>query len=402
MGNNLYGAGEAPSTNLGGITNLAQTSDTYPITFGKGLWVDDTTLTTIAAKGDGDKKIRFVYGVGSTTSGAIYVGNKLSSSKILDITKAVDGVITTVTVTFIGADNTVQTMDFDVTDPEALEKVQAYLQAETISSDSTNGGLTVTATPDAETGFNTYEINVNVDGETIDIVNNELTGAKYELTRIPDGEADEQYASQYHLVMTSPDGQTTVIAGDTINIDKDRMVRSAEVLVFDKNSDGEAYDPVADAGEPFYALDKNGDLLQAPDGYGIQLNHTYLRLVINTIGNDEGGSAGTNDNTNDVYLDFTEIMGAAAFEAMDASIKDHENRLLEIEGSYVKTVEISTPGQDDQFETVSVTVSNDGTDTDVEFDIPTQNYYDSVSENFTQLEANDQVFADALTWQGLD
>ena len=86
MGNNLYGAGEAPAENLNNVQPYsAPVTGSYPITFGKGEWVDDSTLQAIVAKGNDDVKIRFVFGVGNTDSGAIYVGNTLASSTVLDV-----------------------------------------------------------------------------------------------------------------------------------------------------------------------------------------------------------------------------------------------------------------------------------------------------------------------------
>lgn len=403
MGNNLYGAGEAPTTDLNNVASIdayATANTDYPITFGKGDWVDNGTLTTIAAKGDDDKKIRFVFNVGDTKSGAIYVGNTLSSSRVLDVSVVPDGVITRVNVTYIGTDHTVQSDSFEITDPEAVEKIEEFLSDEILSSDPSTGAITVTPSADPSTGFNTYEISVNTDGQTIDVVNNQLAGVTYRLDKVPSAEVSDNYASQYKLMMISPDGETETVAGDTINIDKDRMVKDAHVCLFNKKEDGSDYtaeDWASDPRPDLYAFLPDGTKEKAPAGYGIVPNHTYLHLVINTY--DDTGSEGTSD---DVFLDFTEIMGAAAFEAMDASIKDHEDRITEIEDSYVKTVELSTPAQDDQFETVTVTISNDGTDSEVEFDIPTQQYYDNVSSNFDILEANDEKLAAVLTWQNLD
>lgn len=401
MGNNLYGAGEAPANNLGTVQDYsAPVTGSYPITFGKGEWIDDSTLQAIVAKSDDDVKIRFVYGIGDTESGAIYVGNTLASSKVLNVSLNEDGVVTTVTVTYIGNDATVQDLSFQITDPESVEKIEDFLKDEIITTDPSTGGVTVTTAEDPSTGFNTYEITVNTDGDTIDIVNNQLTGAKYRLDKVPSADVAENYASQYKLMQISPDGTTETQVGDTINIDKDRMVRDAHVCTFNKKEDGSDYtdaDWDSDPRPDLYAELPDGTLEKAPAGHGIVRNHTYLHLVINTY--DDSGSEG---ETDDVYLDFTEIMGAAAFEAMDASIKDHEERITEIESSYIKTVEIETPAADDQFETVTMVLSENGTDSSIEFDIPTQQYYNDVSTNFAVLEANDTMLATALTWQDLD
>ena len=123
--------------------------------------------------------------------------------------------------------------------------------------------------------------------------------------------------------------------GGVYNIDKDRVVREAHVCVFNKKEDGTDYtqaDWDSDPRPDLYAELPDGTLEKAPEGYGIEFNHTYLHLVINTYNPD---IADPDDTTDDVFLDFTDIMGAAAIEAMNSSIIDHEERITEIEGSYV-------------------------------------------------------------------
>jgi hypothetical protein len=56
-------------------------------------------------------------------------------------------------------------------------------------------------------------------------------------------------------------------------------------------------------------------LEKAPEGQNLYLNHTYLHLIFNTENNDEVYPEG-NDTTTDVYLDFTEIMGAGAMSEL--------------------------------------------------------------------------------------
>lgn len=142
----------------------------------------------------------------------------------------------------------------------------------------------------------------------------------------------------------------------------------------------------------------DGELEPAPTGYEIEFNHTYLHLVINTSDGKEDGSG--NDDTNDVYLDFTEIFYAGAFGELNDTVNDHEERISAIEDSYVKTVTVGNEAN--QFKTVTITTSADGTDTATTFDIPAQSYYNQIEDNFTAIEENTTIFKDALTWGGLD
>ena len=131
MVKNLYGANEAVAL------NDASTAVEPNITFGKGAF-DESTVVAITEKDDSDSKIRFVYG-GEGGSGLIFAGNKLVSSKILDITtnEAADKV----TVTWFGtqvdkADDTVKTQvwttEFNIVDKDTvaamIEAAQEDLQ----------------------------------------------------------------------------------------------------------------------------------------------------------------------------------------------------------------------------------------------------------------------------------
>jgi hypothetical protein len=78
----IFGAGEK-GQNLNDVSNFSGPTTGYPITFGKGAW-ESGVFETIAETND--NKIRFVWNADNTNSGAIYAGNQLVSSKILDIT----------------------------------------------------------------------------------------------------------------------------------------------------------------------------------------------------------------------------------------------------------------------------------------------------------------------------
>lgn len=453
----FYGAGEStgvvdPATkgtafdasvdvSVGLINGLLK--DTSAIRFGKGAAGEDyAAFNTIVALDD-DNKMRLVWnekegtGVGKVDpqSGAIFVGNKLVSSRILDIT--VDGNDGWVTADYdadgnatytasdfkraekvvvkwfgFGHDNrnadgsklTVAPVDsmgihyttFEILDPDVINSRLAQLdervddiEAHLMDADNLTvaDGAALTVTPGKkavkevtelklvdgelveakkEVEFATWQVAVNVDDDTVQIVKegegaaekNVLKVATYSLDKvsadvddIENGAAvDDQFAAQYQLVMTDPTGKKIAV-GDTINIMKDFLLKGASVCTFDRfDSNGVAitwgtegtfelangthmaytatkgegadeegnvtFGSLVDAGYPVrpWALHVDGHYELAPVGKGVKWGHTYLHLVLNTQNDDEktvignvDGTASDNDMTTDVYLDFTDI-----------------------------------------------------------------------------------------------
>ena len=427
----VFGANEKATENLKNTTDYSAPQEGYPITFGRGEWTDGV-FATIAAKDDEDAKIRFIWKVDGTDSGAIYAGNQLVSSKILDITTnaTADEPATEVTVKFIGSDSTIQETKFGVVDPESLgaleERVQA-LETWAKSGDIITGteGGAVTVTPSDEQPAK-YTISVNVDGDDVSILDdNKITVSKYFIEKVQD--ASTEYSAQYKLMVQKPGSDEFEQAGDTINIFKDFFLKNAHVCTFNKKADGSDWviiDPtkIDDLGSVYAEIPEDQKdyadvsveitdqetgavtimyLEKAPLNHGLYLNHTYLHLIVNTLNNDEIQPEG-NDTTTDVYLDFTEIIGSGAFATLTQEVEDISTRVSTIEGSYIKEINIPESSVDEQFKTITITTSVDGESIDSSFDIADTAYYDLVASNFETLNADCSTFANSLTWQGLN
>lgn len=277
----VYGANEA-TTLTDKIAN-AKIVDS-PLKFGVGSG-DSVVLAGIAAKEDTDSKLRFV-SVGD--SGIIFAGNKVVSSKILDITtnrvaakhfdeatgeyvaSSTKKVADKVTVKWFGtavdeSDNTEKTQIwetvFDVVDKDtvtamiaqakkdlkdqidvlngrvngldvSMNAVETFLKATTNITEAENGALTVT--PSEGEDFKTYKVGVKVDGSSVKVVNDKLAVATYAIDKIENGEDgyDPGFAAQYRLLMTDPATGTATQVGQTINIMKDFLVKGAHVCSF--------------------------------------------------------------------------------------------------------------------------------------------------------------------------
>ena len=281
--NMIYGANEA--TNLTDKVAGVTIAEGQAIKFGNGAFNAETIKNFATAASTQDGKIRFVYDAAGD-SGMIFVGNQLVSSKILDINanvvekqefNAITGEYTeakyktsdTITVTWFDASVGEQkTTEFNVIDEKtvsnmiaaavkksssdltakvnALEQkhtgdvsrldtsvsgIETLLKSDVVSSE-TGSALTVTPTADTN-GYKTYKVAVNVDNNTVKVADNKLKVATYQIAKVADGSMEKEgeetkYASEYQLMMTSPDGTTTAV-GDKINIAKDFFVKSAHV-----------------------------------------------------------------------------------------------------------------------------------------------------------------------------
>ena len=497
--NMIYGANEATNltNNVAGIT----IAEGKAIKFGNGAFNAETIKNFATAASTPDGKIRFVYDAYGD-SGMIFVGNQLVSSKILDIdanvvakheldagtgkyTETTYQTSDTITVTWFDASVGEQkTTEFNVIDEKTVsnmiaaavkksssdltEKVNALeqkhttdvsrldtsvsgietlLKSDVVSSDTSNA-LTVTPTTDTN-GYKTYKVAVNVDNDTVKVADNKLKVATYKIAKVADASMEKdgtetKYASEYQLMMTSPDGNTTPV-GDKINIAKDFFVKSAHVCTFNYASTEGDGTKIADdlIGKDVTAenlpYSKNADNIweQARIGHGIKYGHSYLHLIINTK-TDKKVVA-----DQDVYLDFTEIFTTfksgdefikvqngvvslnidAVSKAIDSSLKVNETftalkaKDAEIEGrltvldtsvstikhSYVMDASLVAPKSEDssQFNTLKITNSKDGVDSVVTVDIANERYYAGLNTALNTLQANDTYLKGLLTWESL-
>lgn len=495
--NMIYGANEATNltNNVAGIT----IAEGKAIRFGNGAFNAETIKTFVTAASTKDGKIRFVYDAAGD-SGMIFVGNQLVSSKILDIDAsvvekhefdAITGKYTettyqtsdTITVTWFDAstgeqketkfnvidEKTVSNMiaaavkksSSDLTDKvNALDQkhttdvsrldtsvsgIETLLKSDVVSSDT---GSALTVTPKADTnGYKTYKVAVNVDNDTVKVADNKLKVATYKITKVADASMEKdgtetKYASEYQLMMTSPDGNTTPV-GDKINIAKDFFVKSAHVCTFNYASTDEGTKIADDLiGKDVTAenlpYSKNADNTweQARIGHGIKYGHSYLHLIINTKADKKVVA------DQDVYLDFTEIFTTfksgdefikvqngvvslnidtvstaidtklkvnetfTALKAKDNAIDEHlvnlDTSVSTIKHSYVKDASLEAPKADSsQFNTLKITNSKDGVESVVTVDIANQTYYDGLNTALNTLQGNDTYLKGLLTWESL-
>ena len=497
--NMIYGANEATNltNNVAGIT----IAEGKAIRFGNGAFNAETIKNFATAASTQDGKIRFVYDAAGD-SGMIFVGNQLVSSKILDIDahvvekhefEASTGEYTgttyqtsdTITVTWFDASVGEQkTTEFNVIDEKtvsnmiaaavkksssdltdkvnALEQkhtgdvsrldtsvsgIETLLKSDVVSADA-GSALTVTPTAADATGYKTYKVAVNVDNDTVKVADNKLKVATYKIAKVADASMEKdgeetKYASEYQLMMTSPDGTTTQV-GDKINIAKDFFVKSAHVCTFNyASTEGEGTKIAEDligqdvtAENLPYSKNAGATWEQARLGFGIKYGHSYLHLIINTK-TDKKVVA-----DQDVYLDFTEIFttfksgddfinvenGVVSLMkdavvtyvdtslnitkkfndlvAADSSIADRltnlDTSVSTIKHSYVKDASLEAPKAGNaQFNTLKITNSKDGVESVVTVDIANQTYYDGLNTALNTLQTNDTYLKGLLTWESL-
>ena len=513
--NMVYGANEATS-----LTDKVAHITGTNVHFGSGAF-EEQKVVGIATAAESDSKVRFVYDAAGD-SGMVFVGNQLASSKILDITtnkvakkhfdpstgnyvsSTTEKVADKVTVTWFGTqedpkDNAVKTKtwttEFDIIDTDTvkamIEKasadlnksiddlkakhakdtsrldtsvsgIETLLKSDVVSADA-GSALTVTPTAADATGYKTYKVAVNVDNDTVKVVDNKLKVATYKIAKVADDkmekdetDGEKKYASEYQLMMTDADGNTKAV-GDKINIAKDFLVTKAHVCTFKYvaengaeikynqqlqdqwgNSPAVAYgDEVKNENQLPWSKNQDGSWEQARLGFGIKYGHSYLHLVINTKPTDTKAA-----KQSDVYLDFTEIFttfkgddeyinvenGVVSLMkdavvtyvdtslnitkkfndlvAADSSIADRLTKLdtsvSAIEDSYVKDASLEAPKAGNaQFNTLKITNSKDGNESVVTVDIANQTYYNGLNTALNTLQENDKHLSALLTWEEL-
>ena len=327
----------------------------------------------------------------------------------------------------------------------SVSGIETLLKSDVVSSDT---GSALTVTPTDTNGYKTYKVAVNVDNDTVKVADNKLKVATYKIAKVADSSMEKVgeetiYASEYQLMMTSPDGNTTAV-GDKINIAKDFFVKSAHVCTFNyASTEGEGTKIAEDLiGKDVttenlpYSKNADGSWEQARMGHGIKYGHSYLHLIINTK-TDKKVVA-----DQDVYLDFTEIFTTfksgdefikvqngvvslnidavstaidtklkvnetfTELKAKDTSIETHLGKLdtsvSAIENSYVKDASLEAPkAGNEQFNTLKITNSKNGVESVVTVDVANQTYYDGLNTALNTLQESDTYLKGLLTWGSL-
>ena len=511
--NMVYGANEATS-----LTDKVAHITGTNVHFGSGAF-EEQKVVGIATAAQSDSKVRFVYDAAGD-SGMVFVGNQLASSKILDITtnkvakkhfdpntgdyveSTTEKVATKVTVTWFGTQEDPDdhlivktktwTTVFDIIDTDTVKAmidkassdlkssvddlkakheadvlrldtsvngIETLLKSDVVSADA-GSALKVTPTAADATGYKTYKVAVNVDNDTVKVVDNKLKVATYKIAKVADASmeidgGEKKYASEYQLMMTDADGNTKAV-GDKINIAKDFLVTKAHVCTFKYVAEGGAEIVYGTASDQWgqtstvnygdevkseamrpWSKNQDGSWEQARLGFSIKYGHSYLHLVINTKPTDTKAA-----KQNDVYLDFTEIFttfkgddeyinvenGVVSLMkdavvtyvdtslnitkkfndlvAADSSIADRLTKLdtsvSAIEYSYVTDASLEAPKAGNaQFNTLKITNSKDGVESVVTVDIANQTYYAGLNAALNTLQENDKHLSALLTWEEL-
>ena len=246
----IYGANEAVS-----LTDKVNKLIDLGLTFGVGV-ANGEQLAQYAEKND--SKLRFV-AVEGTGSGIVLAGGNVVSSKILDITTnaqvaaghMVDGnwvpateeehksdkPATKVTVKWFGekVDQTdgvtkaqIWETEFDIVDKATVAEMIKNLNDDILaqindliadisilntsvnniedylnSSSNITGGAAITVNPTDDGKFTRYEVNVNVDNDTVKIVDNKLVTSMFKIAKLEETDKgyDSNFASQYSLAI---------------------------------------------------------------------------------------------------------------------------------------------------------------------------------------------------------
>lgn len=451
--NMVFGANEATN-----ITNkpksVTPAEAIAALKFGKGAY-DSTKLNGLSEDG----KVRFVYDAKTSVtggSGMVYVGDKLVSSRILDVTPVDTSMyvynketgvlersdtataVESVKVKYVDTKNSIKETTVTLIDRAsveemikvvtgdtsiALETVTDHLADPSTLLNAKNGAVTVTASTDPSTGFVSHTVKVNTaetkvaDHEVIKVVDDKVAVATYAVQKV--AVPDAEYAAQYKLMMTAPGEVNAVQVGDTINIMKDMVVQSADVRTFNyvKNADDGTYSiPTEEPanGTELYAHIGEGETDDDYVSYSAAVwNHSYLHLGIITRPDEGGSDTKPTNKTEDVYLDFTQIYGEFAsgddFIVVDNGIisldEDKVTEYVDASLAYVTNVAIAEPKSDDAslFNSVTVTqkAANSKESTTVTFDIANAAYYTALNSALNTLQANDNYLADLLTWEEL-
>ena len=123
-------------------------------------------------------------------------------------------------------------------------------------------------------------------------------------------------------------------------------------------------------------------------------------------------------SSDSVYMRGTTTTLTDKIEEIDTSIAELKNILNtsieerldtldssvnKIESSYLSDVSLVAPSlTNEQFNSVTVTKTENGTETTVSVDIANEKYYTALNTALETLQSNDEYLASLLTWKNLD
>lgn len=141
----------------------------------------------------------------------------------------------------------------------------------------------------------------------------------------------------------------------------------------------------------YITINSNGVISLKPDAVKAYINENIL-----------GESITLTDKIEEIDTSIAElknILNTSIEERLDTL----DSSVNKIESSYLSDVSLAAPSlTNEQFNSVTVTKTENGTETTVSVDIANEKYYTALNNALETLQSNDEYLASLLTWKNLD
>lgn len=141
----------------------------------------------------------------------------------------------------------------------------------------------------------------------------------------------------------------------------------------------------------YITINSNGVISLNPDAVKNYINENIL-----------GGSITLTNKIEEIDTSIAELKNILntsieeRLDTLDASVN-------KIESSYLSDVSLVAPSlTNEQFNSVTVTKTENGTETTVSVDVANEKYYTALNTALETLQSNDEYLASLLTWKNLD
>lgn len=141
----------------------------------------------------------------------------------------------------------------------------------------------------------------------------------------------------------------------------------------------------------YITINSNGVISLKPDAVKAYINENIL-----------GESITLTDKIEEIDTSIAELK-----DILNTSIEERldtlDSSVNKIESSYLSDVSLAAPSlTNEQFNSVTVTKTENGTETTVSVDIANEKYYTALNNALETLQSNDEYLASLLTWKNLD
>ena len=141
----------------------------------------------------------------------------------------------------------------------------------------------------------------------------------------------------------------------------------------------------------YITINSNGVISLKPDAVKDYINENIL-----------DGHITLTDKIEEIDTSIAELK-----DILNTSIEERldtlDSSVNKIESSYLSDVSLAAPSlTNEQFNSVTVTKTENGTETTVSVDIANEKYYTALNNALETLQSNDEYLASLLTWKNLD